>query len=251
MGDWRPEVTAIVTVRLEKRRTKLVSATMSKVWELIKIGEYEKACRVTDEEFNKSSSILPLRNKVFALLRRQRYRDAALLCDKIIRLRNGDTDSDFIFLGTSCWLDGRQDEAIAAWQSSSDAKYTDAAGGVEICLLLLYASIKRSDNSLRQECESTLEASCRQPAIRNWPGPIARFVLRKLSEDALLSATSGQPTLKAKQLCQAEFYIGVMRLADGDLERCLTHMMRSTSLGEACLLKQEFYLADAEVRGSS
>lgn len=224
---------------------------MSNVWQLVKNGKYNEACRVADDEFKVDSSVLPLRNKVFALLRLERYSDAVQLCEEIIMRQHGDSDSDFIFLGTSCWLAGRHDQAIAAWQAASDAKYTDAAGGVEICLLLFYASIKLGDCSLRRESESRLEVLCKQPEIGNWPGPIALFILRQLRESDLLSAASNQPILKAKQECQAQFYIGVLRLANGDREGCVEHMLRSTSQGVVCLMKQEFYLANAEVRGSS
>ncbi len=221
---------------------------MSNVWELVKNGDYEQACLVADEEFKQTSSVLPLRNKVFALLRLKQFADAAALCDRIIAKQHGDTDSDFAFLGTSHWLDGRPDQAIAAWRAATNTTYTDAAGGVEIGLLLLYASLRRSDESLRQEAESQLSRLSKQPEIKNWPGSIAPFVLHKCGESDLLSTLSAQPVLRAKQLCQADFYIGLRRLAEGDKRGWIEQLVQSTSHGAICLMKQEFYLADGELR---
>ena len=40
---------------------------MSTVWELVVSGQYEEACRIADQEFNETSSLPPLRNKVCGL----------------------------------------------------------------------------------------------------------------------------------------------------------------------------------------
>ena len=222
---------------------------MSTVWELVVSGQYEEACRIADQEFNETSSLPPLRNKVCALLRLGRHRDAAQLCHEVIRLAEGRADGDFIFLGTSEWLDGREEEAIAAWQAAIDTRYTDAAGGVEIHLLSLFASIKRSDQSLRRRLEAALKALCKRRTITNWPGPIARFVLGRFSEKELLSAISDHPILRARESCQADFYLGLLRLAEGDRQGYAESMVRSCSHGPVCLVDCEFYIAEAEVRG--
>jgi hypothetical protein len=225
---------------------------MVSVWELIKSGEYDRACRAADEEFRSTSSVFPLRNKVFALLLLNRFADAAELCREIIRSQQGDTDSDFIFLGTSLWLLGDRNQAISAWQSSSETRFTDAAGGVEVALLLLYAAIRVGDSSLRHDAENQLVERCTQPEIGNWPGPIANFVLGRLAEAELLSAiNANHPILKAKQLCQAEFYLGLQRLAAGDSAGFLERMGQAKSQGAVSPVKQEFYLADGELRSAS
>ncbi len=221
---------------------------MSKVWELVKSGEYNHAVQVADEEFDQTSSILALRNKVFALLQLRRYDAAASLCNEIIKLRRGEADADFIFLGVSYWLNGRYEQAVASWCAAFDTKYTDAAGGVGLWLLLFFAAIKLSNSSLRQESEAGLSALCKDSAVGNWPGPIGRHVLGQITETDLLSLISNQPILKSKQLCQAEFYIGVLAMANNDDQGYVAYMSKSISHGPACLVKPEYYLAGAELR---
>src|SRR4029077_9107686 len=162
---------------------------------------------LADQEFSKSSSLLPLRNKVFALLRLRRYGEAARLCEEIIRLRSGEVDSDFIFFGVSRWMDERYGDALNAWQTASDTKFTDAAGGVQIWLLTLFGAIKLGDTALGKRAETKLKKKLsKRAAIANWPGPIARFAVGESTVEELLAAVDAEPTLRARELCQAEFY---------------------------------------------
>jgi hypothetical protein len=217
------------------------------VWDLIKAGQYEEACRMADQEFRETPTPFPLSNKVRALLRLGRHREAAELCDEIIRISPFVVDGYFIFRGVSDWVGGRQEAAITAWQSGSDPQYTDAAGGVGIPLLLFFASIKRSDRPLRRSAESALRKVCKRRAICNWPGPIARFVLGKLDETELLSAMTDEPILRARQSCKAEFYIGVLRMANHDQDGYAEYLARSCSHDPVSMLEAEFFLADAEL----
>jgi hypothetical protein len=216
-------------------------------WDLIQSGQYEEACRVADLEFHRTSSLLPLRNKVRALLRLGRHSDAAKLCDEIISLSPFTVDADFIFRGVSDWLDGREQDAIAAWHAGEDTQYSDAAGGVEIPLLLLFAAIKRKDPSLRKSTEAMLNKLCKRRRVGNWPGPLAHFVLGKIDERSLLAAMKEPPVLQERQSCQGEFYIGAKRFASGDANGYAEYLARSCSHGPAGLLIHEFYLADAEL----
>src|SRR5579871_1590219 len=112
---------------------------MESVWDLIESGEFAAACRLADEQSASSTSLLPKRNKVIALLNLGKLEQAAELSRAIIATNGGSTDSDFHRLGVALWLQGEFDGAIAAWQAGSDTDYTDAARGVKNCLLRLYA----------------------------------------------------------------------------------------------------------------
>jgi len=221
---------------------------MSNAWELVKQGEYDHAIRAAEEEFRDTGSVPALRHKMFALLQLGLYQDAANLCRDIIKLERGEADADFIFLGVSYWLSGRHEKAVESWRAATDTKYTDAAGGVGLWLLLFFAANKLNISLLKQESEQKLDALCKDVAIGNWPGPIARYVLGQISDTDLLGATSEQPILKSKQICQAEFYIGVRAMADNEDSAHATHMSAATLQGASCLVKPEFYLAEAELR---
>ena len=132
---------------------------MMKLWDLILAGRYEEACLVADEEFRQTSTLPPLHAKLRVLLRLGRYRDAATLYDKILEMSPPATRFDFILRGVMEWVEGREEAAIAAWQGSYKADWCDAAGGVTTPLLLFFASIKRSDQSLRKSSQAGTQAT--------------------------------------------------------------------------------------------
>jgi hypothetical protein len=220
---------------------------MSNVWDLVKSGRYDDACVAADKESSETSSALPLRNKVFALLNLGRYVEATQVCRQIISRTSGESDSDFIFLGVSCWLLEEYDEAVSTWQSAANTKYTDAAGGVEIPLLLLFASAKLQNEELKTQSLKELQTLCKK-STTSWPGPVANYVLGKLTEDDVRSKMSAQPVLRAKQACQAAFYFGVMRSMQQDTNGYRKCMQESCEQGAVSLMKQEYYLARAEIR---
>jgi hypothetical protein len=224
---------------------------MSNVWDLIVAGNFEEACHAADREAGESLSILPLRNKVFALLCLWRHQDAVDICEEIIRRQQGDTDSDFIFLGVSLWLLRQLKKAITTWESASQTVYTDAAGGIEVPLLLFYAGVRCEDPLLREQADRQLRKLGKRKAAGNWPGPIAHFVLNELSEQQLLEKTSKQPLVRAKQRCQAAFFRGVVRLLNDDQGGFLACMQESVTQGPTSLMQQEYYLANGELQSAA
>ena len=60
-------------------------------------------------------------------------------------------------IGVALWWLRRTDEAIAAWRGGLDAKYTDAAGGVELPSLLLFASIRTADPALEKDAQGSAQ----------------------------------------------------------------------------------------------
>jgi hypothetical protein len=106
------------------------------VWDLISEGNYLDACQRADEDFQATVSLLPLRNKVLALLQLHKYDDAVALSEYIVDKDHGESDYDFQFMGTAKWLSGKRDSSVAIWKSALETKYTDAAGGVEVPLLI-------------------------------------------------------------------------------------------------------------------
>jgi hypothetical protein len=217
------------------------------IGDLIKAGEFQRACVRADAEFEESGNIFPLRNKVIALLQLDKLDETILLSEKIIRLNAGSTDSDFIFLGVARWLKRQPVLAIEVWKTGLKSKYTDAAGGVEIPMLLLFASVRMLDKKLEKEATNLLKKACRTKRTMNWPGPLAQYLLDLISEAEMRSRIDAQPILYEKQSCQADFYAGLKRHTSGDevgfqerLESCIGH-------GIVCSFKAETYLAKGEL----
>jgi lipoprotein NlpI len=137
------------------------------------------------------------------------------------------------------WLLGNHIQAIEIWKNATDTKYTDAAGGVEIPLLLFFASVFCSDGKLKEQSISKLE-----DYIDNiWPGPIAAFVLGKISEEELWSKMSQQSILKAKQICQASFYMAIVQYELGNKKGFVKYLQQACGQGTVTLMKHEYFLA--------
>jgi hypothetical protein len=112
------------------------------VWELIQKDAFEEACKVADLEYAQTKDIFPIRNKVYALFHLEKYEEAISTIQLVERSENTKADSDAIFLGIADWLLGRKPEAVEVWKKGRDSNYSDAAGGVELEIILVFSAIK-------------------------------------------------------------------------------------------------------------
>jgi len=218
------------------------------VWDLIKAQKFAEACTEADAEFTRNGDIFSLRNKVFALLQLKRFDEAASVAQRIIDMTEGSTDADFIFLGVARWLNHDSSGAINAWQAGTHSKYADAAGGVEIPMLLLFAASKVDDAALRKQALETLQKSVSAESIVNWPGPIAKYLVGLSSERELMHAIDSQSTLHEKQKCQAEFYLGVKCFNNRDQTGFRNNMKLCADHDIVSVVKPEFHLARGECK---
>lgn len=181
------------------------------IWSLIQQGKFEEACEKSDIEFEKTKNLYILRNKVYALFLLQDYDEVINTTKKIIENRGGETDSDFIFLGIAYWITGNKSLAIQTWRNAEKCKYTDAAGGIELQIILYFASVNLNDLALKKRVLKAIEKKIKSKASVNWPGPLGTFILGQVSKEELLSFISETPILKERQLCQAYFVIAILR----------------------------------------
>lgn len=219
---------------------------MNSIWALIKERRFSEACALADLEFARSKDVTCLRNKVLALLNMGETKQALDVSEHIIRMTGGDTDMDYIFLGVAHWLRGETRDAVVAWKNGMDSDYTDAGGGVEILLLRYFAAIRLHDPASEADCRIAL-SGCQSASSKIWPCPLAGYALGVVTEQDMMSAMSSVPELKARQLCQASFYRGVMRLRDGKVAEVTPFFLAATQCGPSAMLVQEFYLGQYEV----
>ncbi|HYE11067.1 MAG TPA: hypothetical protein VEF53_12885 [Patescibacteria group bacterium] len=212
---------------------------------MIEKGEYHEAIKAADDEYAKTSSNLSLRNKIFALLITKRFDDAIATCDYLISKESGESESDFKFKGTALWNQNKRQEAIDTWKSGVNSKFTDAAGGIEVPLLLYFAAVKTNNVLLKTEAVKSLKKVVKSSKSKNWPGPLGALILENVDENALLSYVSTQPSLRAKQLCQANFYIAIKNLENGNIDRARQLINDILYLGKPAMQKPEFYLCEA------
>src|SRR6202012_5899810 len=121
------------------------------VWGLIQNGYFEQACIQADAEFAQTGNVLSLRNKVYALFHLRKYEECILITKQLIKLRSGETDVDFIFCGIANWMLGKKKEAVLLWQQGEQSRYKDAAGGMDLQVILYFASIELEDVNLKNE----------------------------------------------------------------------------------------------------
>lgn len=218
------------------------------VWDLIVENQFEWACIKADEEYSLAPiDISPLRNKVLALLNLGKYEEVIKLSLFLINARKGETDSDFVFAGIAHWFLKQHTEALNLWRKAKDTKYRDAAGGVDIPLLLLFAAVKLQEANLEKEAVSLLKKRAKSKRMVNWPGPLANYMLGETSEETLLGLINTQPSLKARQTCQAKFYIALKKLMSHDEEGYYQLLRECVSLDPVSRLEQEYYIAKGEL----
>jgi hypothetical protein len=213
------------------------------IWGLIQNGDFEQALRKADFEYAVTRDEFPLRNKVYALFHLKKFEEAVLLNEQLIEIRKGESQHDFIFCGIANWILGRKSEAVLIWQRSEQCIYKDAAGGMDLEIILYFAAIKIGDDGLKKRAIKGIKRLLKSKRSTNWPGPLGHYILGDLEEDKLLSYVSSIPILKERQLCQAHFAIATKKLEKGELEGYQRSLVDCISYGPSSYLEQLFYLA--------
>ncbi len=217
-------------------------------WKLVEQRAYTQAV----EAYTHAILQEPLRapyyaNRAYAYLGMEQYEAAAQDWAEVIRL-SPQSAHGYSGLAVCQWCLTSTAAAIATWKRGLDATSTDAAGGVHIPSLLLYAALRLSDQPLQKETWQLLRRHARRK-LTIWPGPSIPYLLGKLSEDTLQAALeqAGQrPVLRERFQCQAAFWRGVRTLKEGRLEGFRAHM-RVCAGSSYGYLEDEYYLARWEV----
>lgn len=156
-------------------------------------------------------------------------------------------DGEYMYQGICYWYLDQPQRAVAIWKQGLDAPYTDAAGGVRLPAMLLYAGLRLDDKALQKESLSLLRKHARRK-LNDWPGPIVPFLLDKIDARELLRQTeSGRnETLIGRWQCQAEFYLAVHALHHDDRDTFGQHCARCAE-SRYGRLEHEYYLARWEI----
>jgi tetratricopeptide (TPR) repeat protein len=161
-------------------------------------------------------------------------------------------------IGVVNWLAGRLNTAAGTWldlvldTERGKIAYADGAGGVQPGCLLWFAAVSLGRTDLLTPARRLLEKKVNTKAgtnwcIENWPGPIAMFLLGALDESQLREKLIDVPIAHERELCQAEFYVGVKSLQHGDVIQARRAFRRSASLHDASI-ENEYDLAQREGR---
>jgi hypothetical protein len=233
-------------------------------YQLIVDGKYQDAIEVYSRLFERTKEAPHSRNRATAQLCLDDASGAlaSIKAAQALQEPRFRGDHDNAWEGVCHWYLDRPAAAVAAWQAGLDAPYTDAAGGVELPALLVYAAVRLGDEALARQAEGVLDERVREQP-RAWPGPLAPFLLGAMSESALdahaEALSMGNPTLAmpGRLLCRrpgvAGGRLGDLPGTDGTL-RCEPHgaaapRVLSGTLGGAAWLSNSSVPTQSAGRG--
>lgn len=158
-------------------------------------------------------------------------------------------------IATVQWISGDHDAALRSWRalvddfSAGQIKYTDGSGGLHNGCFLWFAAISVASSEDTAVATQFMEELLFNPRSKNWPGPIAAFIIDQIDWPTFMSHVSDVDILQQRQLCQAAFYAAVKAQGDkdgaqnGDLFNRAIHDRRAQ-------IECEYHLAQYEARRS-
>jgi len=227
---------------------------MNDIWSLIEKGEFEKACKETDIEYERTGDTFQLNNKISALMHLKRYENAITLIYKIISLKKEahpsfdlSSSSYFIRLGIAQWALDKKYEAIELWQEGESCAYQDASGGISLFIIEYFAAVRICHKELKKNVVRKIKKKLKNKQALNWPGPLGRYLLCDISEVEMLTCVSTTPTLRERNLCQANFAAAIKELESGNIVEYKNRLKACIQDGALAYLEDMYYLAKAEL----
>jgi hypothetical protein len=222
-------------------------------WDLVLAGRYEEALDQLRNEYARDKKAPTLNNMGIVYLCVGDPANAKTAFDAVIE-RNPERGGCFDLAGVARWLLGDHRGAVEVWLASVDHHYQDASGGVDIALLLYFASVRDPGVYSHDQARKLLIRRVKSGWAKNWPGPLGRFVLREIDYKMVLDlATFPQPQVMERQLAQVEFYRGVVSLERRDASGFRYGMERCISAHNTILLPERYlarYELDAAVKAN-
>lgn len=218
-------------------------------WQYVRNGQPQKAIEIYSHLYEKDGQPSHLYNRGLIYLNIAEYAHALEDFKLVTTVQEHKllADSYYIGQGICYWFLDQPFLTVEAWQQGLTAPYTDAAGGVELPALLLYAAERLRDVKLVNEALQLLRRHSRRK-LRDWPGSIVPFLLGKIDTEELekrIKVISNEILLGRWQ-CQADFYVAVRALREGDWKNFQTKMTNSSE-NPYGYLQNEHYLARWEV----
>ena len=146
--------------------------------------------------------------------------------------------------GAARWLAGERETAAQRWIAALDAAFDTPAGAARPPALLVYAGTRIPDPRYVHRGTRLLGKAWRPRVARQWPAPVAGYLLGKVDETDLLEEGYANPALESRRLASAHFWAGFLATDPGTARR---HFEAAVDAGGLALLEPEYHLARAEL----
>jgi hypothetical protein len=140
------------------------------------------------------------------------YRSALAHFDEQIRVAlplNSPADSTFGMAGAAAWCLGDEKLAIEYWRMGTTAKYAVAGANTRTELLLYIAALLAPGTFPIESAQQLLVKKASHWRVKNWPGPIAQYILGTASEQEVRQKAvfrKGDPVEPNPMSWQFDFY---------------------------------------------
>ena len=153
------------------------------------------------------------------------YASAGTHFDDLIAEKPKWTATYYALSGAAKWCMEAPHHAIMTWRSGYKCAYGDGAGNMTIPLMLYFAAVRTNGLISLEEAEELLKSRLKHSFSKNWPGPLARYVLGEIP-DADLEFREVDDSEDAVQIRRrvAYFFRGVVALRSGNREGYREHM---------------------------
>jgi len=172
--------------------------------------------------------------------------------------RNLPGDAAFGMAGTAAWCLGDEMAAVKYWRKGTSPGYAVAGANSRTSLLLYAASVLKPDRFSAQAADKLLQQKASHWRVKNWPGPIAQYIIGAASEEEVGPKAvfrNGDPADPNPKSWQFDFYKllkGCASAANGmhALQSGLPHLLNVKGSEYLAGIKffyflrlEEFYLA--------
>jgi hypothetical protein len=228
--------------------TERIMAKSPDGWKLVESGRYAEAIAQFQRDFDQDHEAPSIFNMGVAQICSGDAAAAIKSFDSLLDRSEVGT-SNYAMSGVARWILGRRAESVRLWKEGMKCKYADAAGGMELPLLLYYAAVRDPSAMSLRDARAMVTKASKHPWADSWPGPLGAYVTGRITEALLRQEAvfDEQDVMRAQQ-AQVDFYVGVKALEKGESENFTRQMVHCAAVPR-WHLENEFHLAQHEVVG--
>lgn len=128
----------------------------------------------------------------------------------------------YAMAGVAFWCIEQPGAAVRIWHAGLGAHFSEGAGGIQLPLLMLAASILRPGSFSKEEAATIVKERIEDPVrkswLKNWPGRLAEFALGLTDKAGVTqqSRSKREDETRYRQW-QADFYVNVIEYGRGNI----------------------------------